>query len=388
MWIVSQIGAREHYAIPRALHQTGQLGAVITDFWVKPDSLLTHVPGGRGLKGRYHQDLADVEVFAPNQRMLAFEMVSRVRKKNAWELIEARNAFFQRQALIRLRSWVGESVTLFSYSYAALELFRFAKAQGWQTVLGQIDPGPEEERIVMEEHRRYPGLASSWEPAPSSYWDSWREELALADRIIVNSEWSRQCLNQEGVSEQKMEIVPLVYDEKSGVKQRCSSKNDSALQVLFLGAINLRKGVGRLLDAMRILKSEAIELVLAGPTEIDPSAWGDLPKVKWIGPVARSAVGEVYQEADVFILPTLSDGYALTQLEALANGVPVIASRHCGAAVRDGENGWILDDVEPESLAQCLRGILNKQELKTPSSQSFELSDLGGKLIRNGEGAK
>ena len=57
-----------------------------------------------------------------------------------------------------------------SYSYTALEPFRYAKAHGWKTLLVQIDPGPEEERIVAEEAARVPELAGDWQPAPPEYW--------------------------------------------------------------------------------------------------------------------------------------------------------------------------------------------------------------------------
>lgn len=385
MWIVCQIGAREHYAIARALSRDGVLEALITDFWVEAGSCIGEIPGGRRLKDRYHPDLAAAKVIAPNLRMLGFEAIGRLSKQGGWDSIIARNDLFQRQALAALSKQGTkhqEQRTLFSYSYAARDLFRFAKERGWKTVLGQIDPGPEEERIVSAEHERYPSLGSHWQPAPSAYWQSWREELDLADRIIVNSPWSRECLLKEGVSAEKIEIIPLVYDTSHQVdntkaeepearggeltsmeptripterQERGTMNQERNLQLLFLGQINLRKGIGRLLDAMRLLKDEPVELILAGSCGIDPRAWADLPKVTWIGSVPRSEVGEVYRAADVFILPTLSDGYALTQLEALNYGLPVIASKCCGEAVQHGENGWLLKDLEPETIAESIR---------------------------------
>ena len=340
-WIVCQIGAREHYAIPCALLSNDHLAALITDFWVPPSSLLSKV---KRLGGRYHSDLSGEKVHAANLRMLAFELG----RPKGWEGIIARNALFQKSALRHLGNYEG-SHTLFSYSYAALDLFRFAKSKGWKTVLGQIDPGPVEERIVGEEHDRYPNHSSSWQPAPASYWDQWREEIELADRIIVNSPWSRDCLLQENVPEQKIEIVPLAYTPPA---PRPRPPRSEKLNVLFLGQINLRKGIGRLLEAMELLKEEPIHLILAGPTEVQiPEA----KNITHLGPLARSEVHDVYAEADLFILPTLSDGFALTQLEAAALGVPLLVSKHCGDVVRAGENGWVLDDLEPDTIAAALR---------------------------------
>lgn len=415
-WIVSQIGAREHYAIPRALHEAGDLSALVTDFWVPPSSILSKLPGGTRLRDRFHPDLSGARVFAPNLRMLGFETARRLRPAPAWDTIIARNELFQTRAIRHLSGFqVGTNYssneepglerserdgakqreakstdtrneelppTLFSYSYAARELFLFAKQRGWKTVLGQIDPGPEEERLVASEHQRYAHLKSSWKPAPAEYWDNWHEEAELADRIIVNSPWSRQCLLNEGIAEDKIEIMPLVYEThlKDSFQQRTKNEEQGALSLLFLGQINLRKGLGRLLDAMRLLKNEPITLTLAGPSELDPSAWADLPAVRWTGPVPRSEVSHLYNEADVFILPTISDGYAITQLEALSHGLPVIASPFCGPAVIQGENGWILDNLEPSSLVEALRRALLTNPPSNFSRQEFTLRELASAL--------
>ncbi len=372
-WVVCQIGAREHYAIPRALAGRGELAALVTDFWVSPSSPLAQV---KRLGGRWHEELAEERVEAFNLRMLAFEAL----RKKGWEGIMARNSLFQKRALSSLSALKGEQ-TLFSYSYAARDLFREAKSRGWRCVLGQIDPGPEEERVVQAEHERYPELGSSWEVAPSRYWEEWREEVELADSILVNSEWSRTCLMKEGVAAEKIVIQPLAYSASGEVRKK---EFTSFCKVLFLGQVNLRKGVGRLLDAMRLLKDEEIELVLAGPSEIDSSHWSDLPKVTSLGAIPRNEVDAVYQDADLFILPTLSDGFAITQLEAEARGLPLLVSQHCGQVVREGENGWVLSDLEPETIAEALRNAARSLPLPVrPSlSEEFTIDALASALLK------
>jgi hypothetical protein len=111
------------------------------------------LPGTRRLRDRCHDELAEAAVFAPTARMLAFEVGQRLRRSRGWDAIIARNTLYQKHLVAHLAAVAesfdgGDPPTLFSYSGAALELFRFAKARGWRTVLGQIDPGPEEERIV------------------------------------------------------------------------------------------------------------------------------------------------------------------------------------------------------------------------------------------------
>src|SRR5260370_12537111 len=128
-------------------------------------------------------------------------------------------------------------------------------------------------------------------------------------------------------------MIPLAYEEPGLGRlaeprlQRNYPDHFTAerpLRVLFLGLINLRKGVARLLEAARMLRDEPVEFWLVGPVEIaNASTVAQAGRVKWFGPATRQQAAEVYRHADVFLLPTLSDGFAITQLEAQAHGLPI-----------------------------------------------------------------
>jgi len=316
-----------------------------------------------------------------------------------------RNEWFQRFAVSQLTSLDDSPRKLFSFSYTARLAIESVRARDWTTIVDQIDPGPEEERIVAKEHERYSHVNSRWRPAPGTYWDDWREEMELCDRIVVNSPWTAECLRGESIAPDKIDTIPLVYvptpsvsglhaspgsttgDHPTGgtrEEPKMNHKNVSKpIRILFLGQINLRKGIGRLIDAMHLLADESrFELTLAGPSEVDTEFWASLPNVHFAGPLRRSEVMEAYRAADVFILPTLSDGYALTQLEALSYGLPVIASRHCGPAVEDGVNGLILPDLEPETIAATIvRFAESEWSTGHIVAPAFNLSDLSQRLL-------
>ena len=84
--------------------------------------------------------------------------------------------------------------------------------------------------------------------------------------------------------------------------------------------------------------------------------------VRWFGVAPRVSVERYYRDADGFIFPTLSDGFGLTQLEAQAWKLPVIASRYCGEVVRDGVNGVVLGEVSGEAITEVIRGFLRSPE--------------------------
>ena len=369
-WICAQLGSREHYAIPRVLHASARLEALLTDFWAEPRWLWSSMPGSRmaPARERWHKDLAGACVRGLGLSRFLFDAVNR---KPGWATLIRRNEWFQRRHLDLLRKnepllASGSPGVFFAYSYACRDLLRFFKRLGWKTVLGQIDPGPQEEAIVAAEAERFPEWCGRWSPAPAGYWSSWREELASADRIVVNSEWSLECLQHEGVSRDKIVVVPLAYDASlSGRQDRKPSPaaftRERPLRVLFLGQINLRKGAHRLLQAARRLTDLPIVFDLVGPVEIAP-AFDLRSNVRWRGAVSREEANRCYSGADVFILPTLSDGFALTQLEALANGLPVIATRSCGRVVEDGVNGWLLPSASSDDIVGLLTRLVSSPD--------------------------
>ncbi len=370
-WLCCQLGAREHYAIPRALFRSSLLDRLVTDAWVPSSSFLAKLFGSR-LADRFHNELRDAPVIAFNSSLILFETLTRARDLTDWQKIIARNRWFQRKVVSYLRcsqlSTLNSQPVLLSYSYTALEPFRHAKSQGWKTVLVQIDPGPEEERIVAEEVARVPELAGDWQPAPAEYWASWRKECELADRIVVNSEWSRDALICSGVPREKVSIIPLAYEtpdiggQKSEVGARLYPEgftNERPMRLLFLGQVNLRKGVARLLEAARMLRDEPVEFWMVGPVQIaNAETLTRDARTKWFGPVTRKQAAERYRAADIFILPTLSDGFAITQLEAQAYGLPVISSKFCGRVVQGARNGLILKEPSAACIAAAIRDCI------------------------------
>jgi glycosyltransferase involved in cell wall biosynthesis len=362
-WVCCQLGAREHYAVPRALQLRGLLRELITDLWIRPETFF--YSSRTRLRNRFHAGLSEAQVSAPNAAALMFALRSRATGAAGWDLISNRNDWFQRRVVDQLarRYHKSEALTVFAYSYAAERILKFARQRGWRTVLGQIDPGPAEAR------------QSRWCPPPPEYWDRWRTECELADRIVVNSAWSRDGLLSEDVLAEKIRVIPLAFEpfEEASAFARSyprSFTRERPLRVLFLGQISLRKGVAQLLEAVKLLSSEPIEFWFVGPLQVD------IPeKIRWFGVVPRAEVSRYYREADVFILPTLSDGFGLTQLEAQSWKLPVIASRYCGDVVRDGFNGLLLEEVSGSEIAEKLRQLSRSPESLRAMSENSRVED-------------
>ena len=393
MWIVSQIGAREHYSIPRALQQSNKLGALLTDFWVPPGSLLEKLPVGQKLRDRYHPDISPELVWAPNRSSLLFELKQRIKKDALWTTIQKRDYSFQQHAIPQLHRLANSLTadaqpTLFSYSYAARDLFREAKELGWKTILGQIDPGPGEHALVSRLADEFPEWNSFILPQPpQSYWNDWREECELADEIIVNSSWSAKLLGESGISANKIRVIPLAYEGEAPKYHEKTYKN-RPLRLLFLGQAIVRKGIHDLVAAASNLDPRDWHIDVVGP---HPPLPNNLPEtITFHGPSPRSKVSEWYARSDIFVLPTHSDGFAITQLEAMAHGLPVIATLNCGEVVEEDRNGWIIPAGSPNALKDLLQKIVvDKEQLITMSESArntlprFSLKRIGEALLQS-----
>jgi len=232
-------------------------------------------------------------------------------------------------------------------------------------MVDQIDPARTEERIVMEEQRRHPKLARSLGPIPEAYFRRMEEEWAEANVVLVNSQWSKMALIEQGVPGAKIEIIPIPFEP---IEAPLRKRSRGVLRVLWLGTLNLRKGLPYAIEAARLLASAPVQFTFAGPLEVSDSALELPANARYIGQVPRTLAKGMYSAQDVFLLPTLSDGFALTQVEAISHGLPVIATPCCGQVVEHGVSGFIVPPRDSRSIAEALEELLEPGRLEAMSA--------------------
>lgn len=367
--LVAQKGAREHFLAARSLHQQGSLAGLIVD-WYRPRTRL-----GQGLARRLGRNGASAMAAHADgipDAMVRPLWLNGLRAKWQERKAAASNTLFDcypktdaafANAVAKLSK--PDHDAFFGYSYASLEALEAEKQNGRLTLVCQIDPGPVEHRMVSEEMSRFPRLAGLPQPFPEAHFNRARREWAIADVIIVNSEWSRKALIAEGAAPDKIHILPLAYEAESAAQPMSAERKPGApLRILWLGQVNVRKGIHYLIEAARILKNEPIEITVAGPIQINQAVVDDAPKnMRWLGAIPRSQTKDLYRSHDVFVLPTLSDGFAITQIEAMAYGLPVVATPNCGLVVNEGVTGRIVPARNSEALANALSDLSRNPSL-------------------------
>jgi len=362
--------------VPRVLHREGQLGALYTDFWAGPLIRGMARPSRakllRSFAARFHPELAQAPVTSWNARSLLWEGDRRNQKSGQiYESFVKIGASFSscvRSMMARRRDLDSGSI-FFAYDTGALEAMEWCREHGLKCILNQMDPNRVEVQMVREEEKRWPDWSTQSLEVPEEYFRRREQEWTLADRVVVNSDFCRQALIQQGVPPEKLSIIPLCFEtsnnepEITGAKSNASGAKNK-LRVLYLGQVILRKGIQYLMQAAKLLEKEPIQFDVVGPIGISAAAIACAPpNLTFHGRATRDQTAEWYQQGDLFVLPTISDGFALTQLEAMSYGLPVVATPCCGAVVSDGLDGFIVPQRDVDALAKTFQRYLADPEL-------------------------
>ncbi len=265
------------------------------------------------------------------------------------------------------------------YENAALVSLQKAKKKGIVTVFEQ----PSQHHaffapIVRQQLEKYPELKSAEtniliDTKYDKYKDRKDKELKLADIIVCNSSFTKRTLIAANIDEQKIQVIPhgfpkILTNINTDIKSTLSTNNPKPVIFLNAGTQNLRKGVHLLYNAWRkanFLPQEA-ELWIIGSSSLPKKLTEDLQgNVKIKNSIPRNELMQLYKEADVFVLPTLADGFAMVISEAMSQGVPVITTQNSMAPdfIIHQKNGFIVPVGDEEALLQQMKWCVENRHL-------------------------
>ena len=212
-----------------------------------------------------------------------------------------------------------------------------------------------------------------------------------ADAFMANSHGARDYLI-DGVGAKPENVFTRTYlvPDAGTLQQSLETVEIATLQLkhpvfLYVGRITPKKGLKSLLEACYLLQAQGYEdysLVVIGTGKQREELEAFITErhleaqVTWVGWVEYGRLGAYFQQADVFVFPTFEDVWGMVALEAMVFGKPVLCSKWAGAAevIVEGENGYIFDPYEPESLAIAMRRFLDHPELiESMGKQSQQL---------------
>jgi len=256
-------------------------------------------------------------------------------------------------------------------AYNGCGLSTFRKLRGTRTlrVVEVVNSHVEtQEGLLREEHER---LSLEFQPFYEPEKCRRLAEYEEADYILCPSEFVRKSFLDKGFSAGKLLKNRYGMARASpSVRGRNFEKN--RFRILFVGSLSLRKGVCHLVEAFQKLDLAGKELWLVGP-QSGPSGLErmELPaNVLITGTLKGRALNEAYEEADVFVLPSIEEGLALVMGEALSFGIPIVATTHTGAEdlFRDGVEGFVVPIRDPGAIVEKLEQLAGDLTLRTRMS--------------------
>lgn len=376
---VIQLGSRMHYGVPIGFHRAGILVRMITDITANawPSKISALVPLKmqprilRRLTGR-------VPVGIPTDKIRQYPTFGlgitllRLFATRLGRIDHAYLAIGSTFAKLAAGGVPSETNVIYGFNGASLEAFRAPRARGCYKVLEQtMAPRAVEDRILKEAQATYPGWADK---AASRHGFSrpalYRREAAeweAADVIVCGSQFVVDGIAEAGGPEKKCVVVPYGVDPNSFPSRAREIRVNQPLNVLFIGAVTLRKGAPLVLEAARLLGVDA-HVRMVGAIEVPADKELEMRRhVELFGPVPRSEMRQHFEWADLFLLPSFCEGSATVTYEAMASGLPQIVTKNTGAYVVDGQEGRLVPSSDPVAIATAVRTYM-------ANPQSYALS--------------
>lgn len=295
----------------------------------------------------------------------------------------------QEQASVRFGAWFD---TATRKRTQAGSVFHFVNGIGLETASQLGDQGflticdvraayiDSEDALFNEEYKRlglqYKSLRWALRPRLLA-------EYAVADAIIVPSAYVAETFCQNGIPSDKLHVLPFGVDLarfQMGVTSKHGKKDGQRFQALFVGRINPGKGVHYLIEAFGRLKLPKSQLLIVG--RVDDAAYGRYLEtlveqykvnVTFLGHLPQTDLWHIYQQSDLFVLPTLSEGSAMVVYEAMAAGLPILTTNHAGSVVADGEEGFIVPIRNSEAMEEKMHLLFKRTDLRQAMGKQSRL---------------
>ena len=192
-------------------------------------------------------------------------------------------------------------------------------------------------------------------------------EYAAADWISVPSRFVRRTFLDKGIAEEKIRVHPLAVDT---VKFRPVPHQSKKLRFFYGGQLSLRKGIPYLFEAFQNLGGREAELMLVG--DCDPELEPILARFAPTGIVRLPAQDSdrfagLLASSDLVCLPSIEDGFNQVAVQAMACGVPVMASTNTGASelIDEGRSGFLVPPCDARAIRDRMDwALLHREDLR------------------------
>jgi glycosyltransferase involved in cell wall biosynthesis len=258
---------------------------------------------------------------------------------------------------------MGRFDVFWGWATGSLTSARKARRLGASFVLDRACPHVDVQQAMLREQSEMVGVP--YTPEPEWFRERQLAEYEEADVILVPSNYTARSFPQH--LQTKLLLAPLFGRVGSPKVQEMRHKDEFVVGTV--GGQPLRKGHLYLLEAWLRLDLPNARLLLRSDADLEayPALRDLLHRAKNVERVPHLRnMSEFYHRCDVFVLPAVDEGFGMALLEAMAHGVPSIATTHCGAAelLRPNEDALILAPGNVDALAAAIESLYASAELR------------------------
>lgn len=224
-------------------------------------------------------------------------------------------------------------------------------------------------RILGEESALHPEWAHTIDNLtfPIEYEKRLTEEPLLANKVVAASAFTKETLQEVGIGHEKIIYLPLGCDIEHVPYSPTAANHFSnrPLKLLYAGTVTQRKGIKYLLEAMKLLNGNNIELHVIGGIQGDDSPLKPYKHLfQYHPPVSQSELFKLYGSYDALVLPTVFEGFGLVIVEAMAAGLPVITTPHSigPELIADDVNGYIVPIRDVAAIVKAIEQLRKKSD--------------------------
>jgi glycosyltransferase involved in cell wall biosynthesis len=249
------------------------------------------------------------------------------------------------------------------WATASLATARAARRRGARFVLDRACPHVDFQQQILEEESAAVGIA--YKPQPPWFRDRQLAEYAEAEYILAPSEYTRATFPEA----MRGKIIKAPLFGRCAFPAETHPERHAEFTVGVVGGEPVRKGYLYLLDAWERLALANARLLIR--TDADFARYpalqqrlAHLANVEIVRYVPD--INDFYQRCDVFVLPSVDDGFGMALFEAMANEVPCIATTHCGSSelLTPGRDGIVIPPRNADLLAEALLALYQQEELR------------------------
>ncbi|OGF58861.1 MAG: hypothetical protein A2Y62_11000 [Candidatus Fischerbacteria bacterium RBG_13_37_8] len=382
--LLSHPGKQHSYQLLSALHNAQFMTKYVTSIWYEsnkfPYRLLNLLPANlrkiaiSKLEKYYQQDISSLDIIQFPYIALLMMSYCKIRRRSNAE----KGIFYLCKIHDKYVSKLIEKEPydiVIGYELSSLRTFIKAKSHGMVTIMDHAQVHYKYIEYLRNTYHEFRELSlnNHFESRINAFKN---QEMKYTDYIICLSNLAKETMTNNGIEANRIYTVSLGFESKH-FALKTFNKDKKSFTILYVGTITKRKGLHVLLESFKQLNLQESNLILVGG---ESDGMDLLEKYKGLYThipfVRQDELQKYYQDADVFVLPSILDSWGMVVLESMACGTPVIISENTGAKdIVTDDAGFVIPVNDIKALKERILFLYNnRNKIQDMGKKAYEIA--------------